>query len=70
MPLNFAPCGKETVITKVSADDDTRRHLENLGLIAGAKVTPLSGEGNNVIIRVLGSRLALDGRTATKIFVR
>lgn len=69
MPLTAAPIGKDLKVTKVAADEKTRRHLENLGILSGAIVVSLSEINGNVILKIKDGRLALDRQLATKIFV-
>lgn len=70
MPLNVAPLNREMEIIKVIADEKTKRHLENLGLNVGGKITGVSSNDGNMIIKVKEGRLALDRALATKIFVK
>ena len=69
MPLPIAPAGVELTVRKVIADDKNKRHFENLGIIAGARITVLSQVGGSVILKVRKGRLALDRDLAMKIFV-
>ncbi len=69
MPLIVAPTGKDLRVTKVAADDKTRRHLENLGILTGATIVTLSESNGNVILKIKDGRLALDRQLAMKIFV-
>lgn len=69
MPLTIAPAGRELKIIKVLIEEGTKRHLENLGLIAGATLEVLSGDKGSVIVKVKDGRLALNKEVATKIFV-
>ena len=69
MPLIVAPTGKDLRVTKASADEKTRRHLENLGILTGAKIVTLSESNGNVILKIKDGRLALDRQLAMKIFV-
>ncbi|PWM74581.1 MAG: ferrous iron transport protein A [Bacillota bacterium] len=69
MPLTVAPLNREVKVLKVLAEEKTKRHLENLGVLAGERLTVLSVVGGNVICMVKQSRLALDRQLAVKIFV-
>ncbi|MBQ8427985.1 MAG: ferrous iron transport protein A [Clostridia bacterium] len=69
MPIRMAPVGEEVEIKRVSADDKVKRHLENLGIVVGQKVTVLSAVGGAVILRVKDGRLALDKQMSSGIFV-
>ena len=69
MPLTVAPLGREVKIIKVLAEEKTKRHLANIGLLAGEQITVLSSGGGNVILKVKEGRVALDKDLAVKIFV-
>ena len=40
MPLTLANVGEEQIIHHVGGNDEVRRHLENLGFVAYAKISP------------------------------
>ncbi len=69
MPVSIAPCGTELIIRKVSAEDKVRRHLQELGISVGSKLTLVSSSGGNVIVIVKEGRLCLDKNLACKIMV-
>jgi len=69
MPLKMAPLGEEVEIKKLTADEKVKRHLENLGLAVGQKITVLSAQGGAVILKVKDGRMALDSRMSAGIFV-
>ena len=69
MPLKMAPLGEEVEIKRLAADDKVKRHLENLGLAVGQKITVLSAEGGAVILKVKDGRMALDRQMSAVIFV-
>ena len=69
MPLPVAPIGKDLTVARVSADEKTKRHLENLGVLTGATLVALSENGGNLILKVKDGRLAIDRQLAMKIFV-
>lgn len=69
MPIKMAPIGEELEIKRVSADDKVKRHLENLGIAVGQRVTVLSMVGGAVILKVKDGRLALDKQMSAGIFV-
>ena len=50
MPLTLADVGKEQIIHRIGGNDEVRRHLENLGFVAGGEVTLISSMGGNVIV--------------------
>lgn len=69
MALAFAPFGREMKITKIIADEKTKRHLENLGLLVGSSIVSMFDNKGDVVIKVRDSKLALNKTLAMKIFV-
>jgi ferrous iron transport protein A len=69
MPLTLANIGEENMIKKVGGKPDVRRHLENLGFVAGGNVTVISTIAGNVIVIVKESRIAISKEMASKIQV-
>lgn len=69
MPLTLADVGTEQIIHRVGGNDEVRRHLENLGFVAGSAVTLISTLGGNVIVRVKESRVAINAEMARRIMV-
>lgn len=70
MPLAQAQTGEAMLVVRIAADQKTRKHLQNLGIISGAELTPLSFADGNMIVRVRDSRIALDRDLAQSILVR
>ena len=52
MPITIATCGRELEVRKVGADGQVKKHLRELGIAEGSKVTLLSQSGGNVILIV------------------
>lgn len=69
MPLTMVNSGEENEIKRVGGKEETRRFLENLGFVQGAKVTVVSQIGGNVIVIVKESRVAIGKDMANKIMV-
>ena len=69
MPIYIAPQGRELEIRKVGADEKTKKHLSELGILEGSKITLISSSGGNVIVIVKEGRLCLDRTLASKILV-
>lgn len=69
MPIMLAPLCRALSVVRVSSDEKTKRHLENLGIAAGAELSVLSNDSGSVILRVRDGRMALDKRVAAGIFV-
>ena len=69
MPLTLANVGEENVIKKVGGNPETKKHLENLGFVAGGSVTIINTIGGNVIVNVKEARVAISREMAQKIMV-
>lgn len=69
MPLVLAPVGQEMKIVKIVADEKTKKHLANLGVITQSEITVLSSSGGSTVCIVKDGRLALDRDVASHIFV-
>lgn len=69
MPLSLATIGQEYVIKRVAGNDDTRRHLEEMGFVPDGKVTVVSVIEGSVIVNVKNVRVAISEQLARKIFV-
>ena len=69
MPLNLAKDGEENIIRRIGGSPEVKRHLENLGFVAGGSVKVISTIGGNLIVNVKESRVAISREMACKIFV-
>lgn len=69
MPVAIAPLGRELEIKRVGADERVKRHLRELGICEGGRITLISSSGGNVIVAVKEGRLCLDRALAGKILV-
>ncbi len=69
MPLTLAAVGEENIIKKVGGTPEVKKHLENLGFVAGGAVTVITTLGGNVIVNVKDARVAISREMAQKILV-
>ena len=69
MPLLLASVGEETIIRKVGGTAEMKKHLEDMGFVAGSTVTILNTIGGNLIVKVKESRVAISREMAGKIMV-
>lgn len=69
MPLTLAVVGEENTIKRVGGKPEVRKHLENLGFVAGSSVTVVSALGGNVIVHVKDARIAISKEMAQKIMI-
>ena len=68
-PLDQISTGQERQIKKISAAHDTIRFLNGLGFVENEMVSIISETGGNLIIKVKGSRVAVDKKIAGLILV-
>ena len=52
MPLTLTDAGEENMIRKVGGSPEVKKHLEDLGIVAGGTVTVISTIGGNVIVKI------------------
>ena len=69
MPLSMVKPGETNTIKKVGGKEETRKFLENLGFVTGAKVTVVSTVEGNIIVNVKDSRIAIGKDMANRIMV-
>lgn len=69
MPLILADIGEENIIKKVGGLPEVKKHLENLGFVAGGAVTVINTIGGNLIVNVKEARVAISKEMAQKIMV-
>ena len=69
MPLILADLGDEAVIKRVGGSPEMKKHLEDMGFVAGSAVTVLNTIGGNLIVKIKESRVAISREMAQKIMV-
>ena len=69
MPPTLANAGEENTILKVGRSAEVKKHLEDLGFVAGGTVSIVSSLGGNVIVKVKEARVAISEEMARKIMV-
>ena len=69
MPLNMAEREKEFVIRRIGGNPEVKKHLEDLGFHVGGTVSVVSKLGDNVIVNVKGSRIAVSDELARRIMI-
>ena len=69
MPLTLANAGEENLILRVGGSPEVRKHLEDLGFVAGGTVSVVSSLGGNVIVKVKEARVAISEEMARKIMI-
>ena len=69
MPLTLANIREENIIRKIGGKPEVKKHLENLGFVAGGNVTVITTMGGSVIVNVKEARVAISEEMAQKIMV-
>ena len=69
MPLALANIGEESLIHKVGGSPEVKKHLEDLGFVAGGTVTVVVAMGGNIIVKVKEARVAISDEMARKIMI-
>ena len=69
MPLLLANDNKIHTIRRISGTPEIKKHLENLGFVAGGEVIVVSELAGNLIVNVKESRVGIDRILAQKVFV-
>lgn len=69
MPLTLSSIGQEAIIRKVGGSPEVRKHLENLGFVAGGTVTVITKMGGNLVLKVKEARVAVSDEMVQKIFI-
>ena len=69
IPLSYADMGERYVIRKVGGSPEVKKHLEDLGFVAGGEVAVVTSLNGNVIVKVKESRVAIDEDMARKIMI-
>jgi ferrous iron transport protein A len=61
--------GERAAVKKVGGKPEVRQFLENLGFVPGSNVSLVAKNGENVIVSVKESRVAISSGMANKILV-
>ena len=69
MPLTLANPGEENLIRKVGGSPEVKKHLEDLGFVAGGTVSIVSSLSGNVIVKVKETRVAISEEMARRIMI-
>lgn len=69
MPLSLANRDEEYTIRKIGGSPEVKKHLENLGFVAGGNVSVISSIGGNLIVKVKESRVAINDEMARRIMI-
>ena len=68
-PLVMADPGEESIIIRVGGSPEMKKHLEDMGFVAGSSVTVMNTIGGNLIVKIKESRVAISKEMASRIMV-
>ncbi|HAV17969.1 MULTISPECIES: FeoA family protein [Sharpea] len=68
-PLTMAKVGEKGQIKRISGKDEVKVHLAELGFVVNNEVTVVNRMGDNLIVQVHDSRIAIDSTLAKRIFI-
>ena len=69
MPIYLAETLTKLIIVQITGDDKIKKHLNNLGIIAGEEVMVVNKVNDNIIIKIKGVSLAISKELAKRILV-
>lgn len=69
VPILVAPRGEILIIKRVGGRDEMKKHLADLGFVAGAEISIVSDLDGNLIVNVKDARVAINKELASKIYV-
>ncbi len=69
IPLCLSDKGEVQIIKKIGGSPEVKQHLENLGFNVGGEVLIVNTLGENIIVKVKESRVAISDELARKIMV-
>ena len=69
MPLALADIGSENMIRRIGGSPEVRKHLEDLGFVAGGSATVVAAMNGNLIVKVKETRVAISEEMARKIMI-
>ena len=70
IPLTYADINEQNVIGKISGKQEIRKHLEDMGFVAGSIVTVVSSINGNLIVNVKDTKVAIDKELAARILIQ
>lgn len=65
--MSMSKTGETGVVVRVSGKEDVKKFLNGLGFTPGARVSTVSVTSGNVILDLMGSKIAIDRKMASKI---
>ena len=69
IPLTLANVGDEYTVRKIGGSPEVKKHLENLGFVAGSNVIVVTEMAGNLVVKVKEARVAVSRELAQKIMI-
>ena len=69
LPLTLANNGETFTIRRLGGSPEVKKHLEDLGFVAGGDVQVINTVSGNIIVNVKDTRVAISKELAAKIMV-
>ena len=69
LPLTLANNGEVFTILRLGGSPEVKKHLEDLGCVAGGEVQVINTISGNIIVNVKDTRVAISKELAQKIMV-
>ena len=69
MPLCYAEQDQPQIIKKIGGTPEVKQHLADMGFTVGGEVSVVSAIGENLIVKVKESRVAISREMAGKIMI-
>ncbi|MBR1454051.1 MAG: ferrous iron transport protein A [Lachnospiraceae bacterium] len=69
LPLTFVKTGDIVKVQKVLGNDESKKHLNDLGFVNGSVVNVISSHNGDIILSIKDSRLAVTKSMADKIMI-
>ena len=69
MPLCYAEQDQPQIIKKIGGTPEVKQHLADMGFTVGGEVSVVSAIGDNLIVKVKESRVAVSDELARKIMI-
>lgn len=70
IPLAFADMGATVKVERISGRPEVRSHLQDLGFVEGAEAVVVQAQDGDLIVNLMGTKLAITKEMAEKIMVR
>ncbi len=69
IPLLLAQVGESNLIRHIGGSPEMKKHLEDMGFVAGSDVTVMNTIGGNLIVKIKESRVAISKEMAQRIMI-